>query len=210
MSYGGGDEALSNVSFELAERSFHFLTGPSGAGKSSLLKLLHLSHLPSRGTIEFLGTDVRTASRRALTKLRRCVGFVFQDFRLLDHLSAVENVMLPLLLRGRRSNEACAHAIEILQWVGLGHKMDSLPATLSGGEKQRVAIARAVVVKPKLLLADEPTGNIDPEIAKRLLGLFVELNKLGTTTVVATHDPVVLASLPAPALRLDKGQLVQP
>lgn len=135
---------------------------------------------------------------------------MFQDFRLLDHLSAVENVMLPLLLRGRKSNEACAHAIEILQWVGLGHKMDSLPATLSGGEKQRVAIARAVVVKPKLLLADEPTGNIDPEIAKRLLGLFVELNKLGTTTVVATHDPVVLASLPAPALRLDKGQLVQP
>ncbi|HXV73976.1 MAG TPA: ATP-binding cassette domain-containing protein [Sphingomonadales bacterium] len=209
MSYGGGEEVLSGLTFALESGSFHFLTGPSGAGKSSLLKLLHLAHLPSHGAIEFLGTKVRDASRRALTDLRRRIGFVFQDFRLLDHLSALENVMLPLVLRRGEAAEARANAVEMLEWVGLGDKINASPPTLSGGEKQRVAIARAVIVKPDLLLADEPTGNVDPDMAKRLLGLFIELNKLGTTTVIATHDPAVLASMAAPALRLNKGRLVQ-
>jgi len=208
MSYAGGEEVLADISFELRTGSFHVLTGPSGAGKSSLLRLLHLSHLPSRGSIEFLGTKVREATRHALTDLRRRIGFVFQDFRLLDHLSALENVMLPLLLRSRLEREVQDNAVEMLEWVGLAGKLDALPPTLSGGEKQRVAIARAVIAKPDLLLADEPTGNIDPEMAKRLLGLFVELNKMGTTTVVATHDPGVMASVPAATLRLENGRLV--
>jgi cell division transport system ATP-binding protein len=208
MSYAGGEEVLSGISLKLKGGSFHFLTGPSGAGKSSLLRLLHLSYLPSSGAIEFLGTNVRTASRRALTDLRRRIGFVFQDFRLLDHLSALENVMLPLRLRKRRGREVHDNAVEMLEWVGLAGKLGALPPTLSGGEKQRVAIARAVIAKPDLLLADEPTGNIDPELAKRLLNLFVELNRMGTTTVIATHDPAVLASVDAPTLHLERGQLV--
>ena len=208
MSYGGNGEVLTDLSFELKTGSFHFLTGPSGAGKSSLLRLLHLSHLPSRGTIECFGTNVGGAPRRVLTDLRRRIGFVFQDFRLLEHLSALENVMLPLLLRNRSGPEVRDNALELLEWVGLAEKIHARPPTLSGGEKQRVAIARAVVTKPDLLLADEPTGNIDPEMAKRLLGLFIELNKMGTTTVIATHDPGVLASVEAPTLYLAQGRLV--
>lgn len=207
MSYTDREEVLSDISFELDPGSFHFLTGPSGAGKTSLLKLLHLAHLPARGSIEFFGQKVEEAARNRLTELRRRIGFVFQDFRLLDHLGALENVALPLLIRGGSRKKIHAHAAEMLDWVGLKERLDALPPTLSGGEKQRVAIARAVITKPDLLLADEPTGNVDPDMARRIFRLFVELNKMGTTTVIATHDPELVGSHPASVLHVDKGRL---
>ena len=208
MRYDNDDEVLSDIEFDLEAGSFHFLTGPSGAGKSSLLKLLYLAHRPSRGTLTFFGQDIQSASRAELINLRRRIGIVFQDFRLLRHLSALENVALPLQMLGGKRKEIQNFAEEILEWVGLEGKTRALPPTLSGGEKQRVAIARAVVTKPQLLLADEPTGNVDPEMADRIMKLFVELNKMGTTTVIATHDPSLVSKFKAPKLILKEGKLV--
>lgn len=209
MRYGLGSEVLRNVSFELKPGSFHFLTGASGAGKSSLLKLLYLAHRPSRGNITMFGQDLAALSRNDLPPLRRRVGVVFQDFRLLDHLSAVDNVMLPLRIAGGDVRMIRSHAEELLSWVGLGDRIEARPPTLSGGEKQRLAIARAVIGKPDLLLADEPTGNVDPDMANRLMHLFVELNKVGTTTVVATHDMGLVSRIDAPQLRLSRGELTR-
>lgn len=208
MRYDNDDEILTDIDFELEAGSFHFLTGPSGAGKSSLLKLLYLAHRPSRGTITFFEQDIMSASRSDLINLRRRIGIVFQDFRLLRHLSALENVALPLQMLGGKRKEIQNFAEEILEWVGLEGKTQALPPTLSGGEKQRVAIARAVVTKPQLLLADEPTGNVDPDMADRIMKLFVELNKMGTTTVIATHDPSLVARFQAPKMTIQEGNLV--
>src|SRR5690606_38181329 len=163
MRYGQGAEVLHDIDFELTAGSFHFLTGPSGAGKSSLMRLLYLAHRPSMGSIFMFGKEVTALPRRALPALRRRIGVVFQDFRLLEHLTALENVMLPLRIAGGEEKVIRQHAEELLNWVGLGDKVLSLPHTLSGGEQQRVAIARAVIAKPDLLLADEPTGNVDPD-----------------------------------------------
>lgn len=207
MRYGIGSEILRNITFELKQGSFHFLTGPSGAGKSSLLKLLYLAHRPSRGFITMFGEDVVSLPRHRLPPLRRRIGVVFQDFRLLDHLTAIENVMLPVTLGGGDVATARAHAEELLAWVGLADRMTARPPTLSGGEKQRLAIARAVIGKPDLLLADEPTGNVDPEMAERLMHLFLELNKLGTTTLIASHDMALIEQIGAPQMRLDRGEL---
>lgn len=207
MRYGMGSEVLKDISFNLKPGSLHFLTGPSGAGKTSLLKLMYLAHRPSRGTISMFGEDVVNTARGDLPRLRRKIGVVFQDFRLLDHLTAVENVALPLWIAGGAGAEIEEHVEELLSWVGLEHRMKSRPPTLSGGEKQRVAIARAVIKRPDLLLADEPTGNVDPAIAKRIMHLFVELNKLGTTTVIATHDMGLVEQVGADRLHLHDGQL---
>ncbi len=207
MRYGSEEEILTDINFELEAGSFHFLTGPSGTGKSSLLKLLSLSHRPSRGKLTCFEKDIGEARRSGLIKLRRRIGIVFQEFRLLDHLTALENVALPLHIMGVRRKEVQSNAEEILEWVGLGHKTGALPPTLSGGEKQRVAIARAVVTKPQLLLADEPTGNVDPDMAERIMKLFVELNKMGTTLLIATHDPQLVARYHVPILRLHEGRL---
>jgi len=208
MRYGIGSEVLRNITFELKPGSFHFLTGPSGAGKSSLMKLLYLAHRPSRGLVTMFDEDVVSLPRHRLPALRRRIGVVFQDFRLLDHLTALANVMLPLLLAGADDRDVREHAEELLAWVGLADRMTARPPTLSGGEKQRLAIARAVIGKPDLLLADEPTGNVDPEMANRLMHLFAELNKLGTTTVIATHDMMLVDENPFPEMRLDRGELV--
>ena len=207
MSYDYDEEVLKGISFELKPGSFHFLTGPSGAGKSSLLKLLYLAHEPSRGGITFFDKDINGATRADRAKLRRRIGIVFQDFRLLDHLTALENVALPLQIIGGERKKIQDHAEELLEWVGLKGRTRALPPTLSGGEKQRVAIARAVITKPQLLLADEPTGNVDPDIGNRLMRLFVELNKTGTTTVIATHDKTMLQEFKFPVFRLQKGRL---
>ncbi|WP_374300747.1 cell division ATP-binding protein FtsE [Ferrovibrio sp.] len=207
MRYGPGPEVLRDVSFELAAGSFHFLAGPSGAGKTSLLKLLYLAQRPSRGLITMFGQDVSTASRAALPMLRRRIGVVFQDFRLLDHLTALDNVALPLRIAGADEKRTRDHVVELLTWVGLGDRLEARPATLSGGEKQRVAIARAVIARPSLLLADEPTGNVDADMAQRLMYLFVELNKLGTAVVLATHDTQLLQQFRFPVMRLRSGQL---
>jgi cell division transport system ATP-binding protein len=207
MRYGVGQEVLRNISFTLAPGSLHFLTGPSGAGKTSLLRLLYLAHRPSRGLISIFGEDVVTLPRRKLPALRRRIGVVFQDFRLLDHLTALENVALPLRIAGAAEAQVKAHVEELLAWVGLADRMHARPSTLSGGEQQRVAIARAVIARPDLLLADEPTGNVDPEMAQRLMHLFSELNKIGTTTVIATHDMSLISRGRGRVMRLEKGEL---
>ncbi|MBI3451888.1 MAG: cell division ATP-binding protein FtsE [Rhodospirillales bacterium] len=209
LRYGLGPEVLRDISFELAAGSFHFLTGLSGAGKSSLLSLLYLSRRPSRGLITLLDRDLATIRRTELPALRRRIGVVFQDFRLLDHLSALDNVALPLRVAGAREDQVRAHVIELLTWVGLGDHLHAKPATLSGGQKQRVAIARAVITRPRLLLADEPTGNVDDKIAVRLLHLFEELNRMGTTVIIATHNTGLVARSHHPELRLEGGDLTR-
>ncbi len=208
MRYGMGAEVLQDITFTLEPGSFHFLTGPSGAGKTSLLKLLYLAHRPSRGLVTMFGKDITAARRAALPPLRRRIGVVFQDYHLLDHLSAIDNVALPLRIAGGASEaQIREHVMELLAWVGLKDRMQARPPTLSGGEKQRVAIARAVIAKPDLLLADEPTGNVDPAMARRLMHLFVELNRLGTTTVVATHDIELVEEVGGAVMSLENGRL---
>ncbi len=211
LRYGTGAEVLRDLDFTLSRGSFYFLAGASGAGKTSLLKLLYLAQRPTRGRIRLFGHDLGDAAREELPALRRRIGVVFQDFRLIRHLSAFDNVALPLRIAGRNEAEIASAVGEMLDWVGLGDRSGARPATLSGGEQQRVAIARAVITKPDLLVADEPTGNVDSEMAKRLLHLFAALNELGTTVVVATHDLGLIASTPrAELMRLDSGSLVDP
>lgn len=208
LRYGLGPEVLHDVSLRLSAGSFHFLTGDSGAGKSSLLRLMYLGLRPSRGLITLFGTDIATAPRAALPALRRGIGIVFQDFRLIDHLSALENVALPLRIAGASEQQIRDHVPELLRWVGLSDKVDARPPTLSGGQKQRVAIARAIIARPRLLLADEPTGNVDDSIAMRLMHLLEELNKIGTTVVVATHNENIVSRFEQyPRLHLSNGEL---
>jgi cell division transport system ATP-binding protein len=207
MRYGLGPEVLRDLSFRIDPHSFQFLTGPSGAGKTSLLRLLYLSLKPTRGLITLFGHDVATLAPDALATLRRRIGIVFQDFRLLDHISTYENVALPLRVLGREEASYRNEVMELLQWVGLGERMWARPPVLSGGEKQRAAIARAVIARPQLLLADEPTGNVDPVLARRLLRLFVELNKSGTSVVIATHDIALMDLLDARRLVLHEGRM---
>lgn len=211
LRYGLGAETLSDVTFALNRGAFYFLTGASGAGKTSLLKLLYLAQRPSRGLIRMFGEDVVTLPRKRLPAFRRRIGVVFQDFRLVPHLSAFDNIALPLRVSGVAEKDLETPVNELLAWVGLSDRASARPATLSGGEQQRVAIARAVIGRPDILVADEPTGNVDPEMAQRLLHLFEALNKLGTTVVVATHDVHLLSRLPgATMMRLDKGRLSDP
>ena len=207
LRYGSGPEVLRDVNLILEPGSFHFLTGASGAGKSSLLRLMYLGLRPSRGVITVFGHDVAGLKRADLPPLRRQIGVVFQNFRLLDHLSALDNVALPLRMAGVGEAEIREHVVELLHWVGLGDALDAKPPTLSGGQQQRVAIARSVIARPRLLLADEPTGNVDDSIGMRLLYLFEELNKLGTTVVIATHNEGLIARFDHPRLHLERGAL---
>jgi len=188
LRYGMGAEVVRDLNFNIAPQSFQFLTGPSGAGKTTLLRLMLLSLRPTRGVVKIFGEDASKLDKDKITSLRRRIGVVFQDFRLLEHLTTYENVALPLRVMGRDEAGYRSEVVELLRWVGLGDRMNALPAVLSGGEKQRAAIARALIVRPELLLADEPTGNVDPAMAWRLLRLFVELHKSGTSVVIATHD----------------------
>ncbi len=208
MHYGAGPEILRDVNLLLEPGSFHFVVGPSGAGKSSLLKLMYLAYHPSAGQVSLFGRDIVSLTRREEALLRRRIGVVFQDFRLLDHLTALENVALPLRVAGQPESKIINHVTELLSWVGLADHLQALPPTLSGGQQQRVAIARAVIARPSLLIADEPTGNVDDRIAMRLMYLFEELNKLGTTVVVATHNENLVERLKHPILRLQDGTVV--
>ncbi len=219
LRYGRGQPVLRDVSFNLPPRSFHFLTGASGAGKTSLLRLMYLGIKPSRGQLYVFEREVSSIKRHDLPALKRRIGVVFQDFRLIEHLTALENVMLPLRLGtqnlannlgnnlGAEEQKIREHASELLRWVGLGNALAAHPSELSGGQQQRVAIARAVINRPDLLLADEPTGNVDDAIGLRLLHLFIELNKLGTTVVVATHNQQLLERFAKPRLILADGRL---
>jgi cell division transport system ATP-binding protein len=207
LRYGTGPEVLRDLSFEIEPGSFQFLTGPSGAGKSSLLRMLFMALQPSRGLVSLFGHDVTSLTKDALATLRRRIGLVFQDFRLLDHLSTFENVALPLRVIGRSDASYRPEVIELLRWVGLGDRIWANPSVLSGGEKQRAAIARAVISRPELLLADEPTGNVDPNLAQRLLRLFVELNRSGTSVVFATHDVALMNQFDMRRLVLHEGHL---
>ena len=202
-----GPEILRDLTFDIPRRSFQFLTGPSGAGKTTLLRLLFLSLQPTRGLIRMFDRNISSIPREEFPMLRRRVGIVFQDFRLLDHLTTYENVALPLRVRGKEETSYRADVLELLKWVGLAEQARVMPQVLSGGEKQRAAIARAVIAKPQLLLADEPTGNVDPQLAKRLLRLFLELNRLGTTVLIATHDTQLIAQARMPVMTLEQGQL---
>ncbi len=212
LRYGTDPEVLSNLSFTLYPGSFYFLTGASGAGKTSLLKMLYLAQAPSRGAIRMFGQDLVTMPHSRLPELRRRLGVVFQDFRLVPYLTAFDNVALPLRLAGTEEKKVQRAVGDMLEWVGLSHRAHAVPPSLSGGEQQRVAIARAVIARPKMLIADEPTGNVDPDMAWKLLRLFEALNnRVGTTVVVATHDVHLLKKVPdSLIMRLHKGQLSDP
>lgn len=210
LRYSAGPEVLRDITFALEPGSFHFLAGVSGAGKSSLLKLMYLGHRPTRGLISLFGRDIATMPHEEMPVLRRRIGVVFQDFRLVDHLSTLDNVALPLRVAGAPEEEVRDNVVEMVRWVGLADQLRARPHTLSGGQKQRAAIARAVINRPSLLLADEPTGNVDDKIAMRLLYLFEELNKLGTTIVIATHNEALIGRFNHPQLRLEGGVLTIP
>lgn len=209
LRYGVGPEVLRDVSITLDDGSFHFLTGPSGAGKSSLLKLLYLAHRPTRGLISLFGQDIATIQRSRLPALRRQVGVVFQEFRLLDHLSTFDNVALPMRVANVVEKDIKKHVTELLSWVGLKDHMGARPSTLSGGQQQRVALARAVITRPRILLADEPTGNVDDKLAVRLLHLMEELNKLGTTIIMATHNEGLVRQFGHPRICIADGRVEQ-
>jgi cell division transport system ATP-binding protein len=202
---------LRDLDFRLSRGAFYFLTGPSGAGKTSLLRLLYLAQRPTRGRISLFGEELGDQPREAMPLLRRRIGVIYQDFRLIPHLSAFDNVALPLRIAGASEREVDGPVREMLAWVGLSDRASARPATLSGGEQQRVAIARAVIAQPELLVADEPTGNVDAEMAQRILFLLTALNRLGTTILIATHDLSLVAATPgAHLMRLDHGQVVDP
>ena len=202
-----GGLALKDVSFHVGKGEFAFLTGHSGAGKSTVMKLIYAEERPTSGEVRVSGYNVNEMKPRDVPLLRRKLGIVFQDFRLLDHLTTWENVALPLRVMGKREADYREDVTDLLRWVGLGDRINAYPEVLSGGEKQRAAIARAVIGRPELLLADEPTGNVDPAIGNRLLRLFVELNRLGTSVIIATHDHGLMEQLDAPRLVLNNGNL---
>jgi cell division transport system ATP-binding protein len=210
MRYDTGPEVLHDLNLELPRGDFVFLMGPTGAGKTSLLRLLGLARMPCRGQLTLFGRDVATLRRDELTASRRRIGMVFQDVRLLDHLSAFDNVALPLRINGGQDDQIGGFVSEMLTWLGLSNAIDAKPPTLSMGQRQLVAVARAVIVRPNLLLCDEPTSSLDTKLARRLMHLFTQLCKLGSTVVLATHSEDLVERYPHPVLRLDEGRLKGP
>lgn len=208
LRYPQGAAALTSISVTLAPGTLHFLTGRSGAGKSSLLRLLYLAMKPSSGRLEMFGRDVSRLRRNEIADMRRRIGVVFQDFQLLSHLNVFDNVALPLMVAGRREQDYRGNVLEMLEWVKLSDKVDCSPLHLSGGEKQRVAIARAMVSVPDIIIADEPTGSVDPHMGARIMALFSEMHRLGRTVLIATHDLELVRRTDAPRLHLEDGRLI--
>jgi len=208
LRYGIGPEILTDINFQLNSGSFHFLSGPSGAGKTSLMSLLYLGQYPTRGLVNMFGSNIGQIDRKERKNIRQKIGVVYQDFRLLNHLSAFDNIALPLRINGLGEKEIKENVEELMEWVGLGDHRDMLPNTLSGGQQQRIAVARAVITRPRLLLADEPTGNLDDEIGLRLMGLFDQLHRMGTTVLIASHNTALMEKFSQhPRLILDDGQI---
>lgn len=207
LQYGNGPEILKNVSFSLYPGSFHYLTGASGAGKSSLIKLMYYGFKDYQGSIHAFGRELRYMKNQEIALYRQQIGVVFQNFYLLDHLTTLDNIALPLRLKGEGWTECRRKAQQMMKWIGLGGFEDAMPATLSGGQKQRSVIARSVMNKPRLLLADEPTGNLDDENAAKLLYLFEELNRSGITIVMATHNKDLATEFPHPIIHLEEGHI---
>lgn len=207
-NYGGG-ELLSDVTLKLAPGSFHFLTGPSGSGKTTFLKLAYAELLPTAGHVTLFDREVKSLPRDDVANLRRRIGVVHQDVQFLDHLPLAANVQLPLTVAGRRGETGDLE--ELLKWVGLSHLADALPPSLSGGERQRAALARAIIMGPDVILADEPTGNVDWDMSLRLLTLLVELNRMGKTILIATHDLNLIRQaknqIPTRVLRISKRRI---
>lgn len=208
LTFRGNVRLFSNINLNIREGDFYFLTGVSGAGKSTLLKLIYMGIAPTDGNLSLFGEDTKEMSVRDLPRLRRKMGIVFQDFRLLPHLTALENVALPLKVRGIDNHKATSQAQDLLAWVGLEHVMNQYPSTLSGGQQQRVAITRSIMGRPTLLLADEPTGNVDEEAAEKIMHLFEELHRTGTTIILATHNRSLAKEFHHPEIFLKKGQAV--
>lgn len=205
VGYDNREDVLQNVYFSLLPGSFTFITGKSGAGKTTLLNMLYLIKKPRKGMLSVFGNNINFSNRDTLALLRQKIGVVFQDFRLLEHLSVYDNIALPLRVRGMNEKEIYKRVTELLQWVELHKSIYKICASLSGGEKQRIAIARAVINRPEILFADEPTGSVDAEIADKLMRLFVELNKVGTTVVIATHNEQLTSSYNYPRIILSNG-----
>jgi len=208
MGYLSGQEVLRDISLTINRGGFYFLSGASGAGKSSLLNIMALSIRPTKGSVQLFGTETTGLGRHKLPAFRRRVGTVFQDYRLIEHLTVEENVGLPLKIAGEPKKEIAKKVSELLAWVGLGAYRKARPEILSGGQKQRVAIARAVITQPDILLADEPSGNLDSALRLKFMYLFEQLNKGGTTIAFATHDDTLISMFDYPVLRLKDGRLV--
>lgn len=210
LQYHQGLEVFRNVTFSIPAGSFYFLTGPSGGGKTSLLRLIYADLMPTKGSVHVFSRATRQISAEDLSAFRRQIGVVYQEWLLIKHLTVLDNVALPLKLAGQTAARARQHARELLNWVGLDEQRFYMPHMLSGGQKQRVALARAVISQPLILLADEPTGNVDDAVAYRLIELLQELNRLGTTVIVATHDRGLAHRYPYPELYLVNGVLHHP
>jgi cell division transport system ATP-binding protein len=208
LRYDGGPEVLTDISLSLKEGSFHYLMGQSGSGKTSLMRLLHIGKLPSRGDIYFFDKDVSKLSRSKRALIRQKIGVIFQDFRLIPELSVFDNIALPLRLSGESDKAIETDVNAMAEWMGLKDHLKMKPVFLSGGQQQRAAIARAVIAKPQILLADEPTGSLDDEMGLKIMGLFEELNKKGTAIVVATHNKNLVKTFPHPLLTLKSGELI--
>ena len=208
LRYDGGPEILTDINLTLDNGSFHYLTGPSGSGKTSLMKLLYMGLLPTRGDIDFFGQPAKALSRKDRTKIRQKIGVIFQDFRLIPYLNLFDNMALPLRLSNMAESKIETAVHDMAEWIGLRDYLKSKPAFLSGGQQQRVAIARAVITKPKILLADEPTGSLDDIMGQKIMSLFEELNKSGTAILIASHNKDLMQKFPHPSLRLKAGHLI--
>ncbi len=203
-NYENGNDVLLDVSFNISNGAFYFLTGASGAGKTTLLRLIYQLHKPSTGQIKLFGQDCESLSRNDISLLRHKMAIVFQEYSLISHMNVFENVALPLRVRGFPGDKIKKLVTKTLEWVGLGKYADAYPKELSGGQQQRVSVARAIIIQPSILLADEPTGNLDDENASRLMELFIQMNKMfGTTIILATHNQKLLETYKFPVIRVE-------
>ena len=203
-NYDNGHDVLTDVSFNISSGAFYFLTGPSGAGKTTLLRLIYQLHKPSKGTIKLFGQDCDNISHDDVSQLRHKMAIVFQEYSLISHMTVFDNVALPLRVRGFNNDKIKKLVTKTLEWVGLGKYANVYPMELSGGQQQRVSVARAIIIQPAILLADEPTGNLDEENASRLMELFIQMNKtFGTTIILATHNKKLLDTYHFPVIMIE-------